>query len=134
MSDSGRPFGLQPARLLCPRDSPGENTGVGCHFLQGIFPTHGSSLHLLCLLHWQVILYHWCHLGSPICYGALPKSFLKCLNVGGPYTCPRTNSEAGNLGQRCTYQGRAMLWSYVVSDPSVTLGKATNSESQSPHL
>ena len=30
--------GLQPARLLCPGDSPGKNTGVGCHFLlQGIF-------------------------------------------------------------------------------------------------
>ena len=26
------------ARLLCPWDSPGKNTGVGCHFLlQGIF-------------------------------------------------------------------------------------------------
>ena len=25
--------GLQPARLLCPWDSPGKNTGVGCHFL-----------------------------------------------------------------------------------------------------
>ena len=22
----------QPTRLLCPWDSPGENTGVGCHF------------------------------------------------------------------------------------------------------
>ena len=29
---------LQPARLLCPWDSPGKNTGVGCHaLLQGIF-------------------------------------------------------------------------------------------------
>ena len=27
------PHGLQSARLLCPRDSPGKNTGVGCHFL-----------------------------------------------------------------------------------------------------
>ena len=28
-----------PFRLLCPRDSPGKNTGVGCHaLLQGIFP------------------------------------------------------------------------------------------------
>ena len=27
---------------------------VGCHFLfQGIFPTQGLNLHLLCLLHWQ---------------------------------------------------------------------------------
>ena len=29
--------------------------GVGCHFLfQGIFPTQGSNLHLLCLLLWEV--------------------------------------------------------------------------------
>ena len=28
-----RPHGLQPTRLLRPRDSPGKNTGVGCHFL-----------------------------------------------------------------------------------------------------
>ena len=50
-----RLHGLQPARLLCLWDSPGENTGVGCHvLLQEIFPTQGSNLHLLCLLHWQV--------------------------------------------------------------------------------
>ena len=30
------------------------DAGVGCHFLlQGIFPTQGSNLSLLCLLHWQ---------------------------------------------------------------------------------
>jgi len=30
------------ARLLCPGDPPGNNTGVGCHFLlQGIFLTQG---------------------------------------------------------------------------------------------
>ena len=33
MSDSVRPQRRQPTRLLCPRDSPGKNTGVGCHFL-----------------------------------------------------------------------------------------------------
>ena len=33
MSDSVRPLRRQPTRLLCPRDSPGKNTGVGCHFL-----------------------------------------------------------------------------------------------------
>ena len=31
--DSLRPHGLQPTRLLCPWDSPGKGTGVGCHFL-----------------------------------------------------------------------------------------------------
>ena len=28
-----RPHRQQPTRLLCPWDSPGKNTGVGCHFL-----------------------------------------------------------------------------------------------------
>ena len=28
-----RPYGLQPTRLLRPQDSPGKNTGVGCHSL-----------------------------------------------------------------------------------------------------
>ena len=44
-------------RLLCPWDSPGKNTGVGCHFLlQGIFLTQGLNPHLL-IGRW--ILYHW---------------------------------------------------------------------------
>ena len=33
MSDSVRPHRQQPTRLPRPRDSPGKNTGVGCHFL-----------------------------------------------------------------------------------------------------
>ena len=33
VSDSVRPHRQQPTRLLCPWDSPGENTGVGSHFL-----------------------------------------------------------------------------------------------------
>ena len=42
VSDSLWPRGLYPARLLCPQDVSGKNTGVGSHFpLQGIFPTQG---------------------------------------------------------------------------------------------
>ena len=33
VSDSLQPHGLYPARLPCPWDSPGKNSGVGCHFL-----------------------------------------------------------------------------------------------------
>ena len=33
MSDSVRPHGWQPTRLPHPWDSPGKNTGVGCHVL-----------------------------------------------------------------------------------------------------
>ena len=46
--DSLQPFGLQPTRLLSPWDSPGKNTGVGCHtLLQEIFLTQGLSPPLL---------------------------------------------------------------------------------------
>ena len=55
MSDSLRPYGLQPTWLFCPWDFPDKNTGAGCHaLLQGIFPTQGWNQSLLCLLHWQV--------------------------------------------------------------------------------
>ena len=40
-----QPLGLLPARLLCPWDFPGKNTGVGCHFLlQGIVTTQELNL------------------------------------------------------------------------------------------
>ena len=53
--DSVQPYGLQPTRFLCPWNSPGKCTGVGCHaLLQGIFPTHQVNPCLLCLLHSQV--------------------------------------------------------------------------------
>ena len=43
-------------------DSPGKNTGVGCHaLLQGIFPTQGSNPGLP---HCRWILYHLSHRGS----------------------------------------------------------------------
>ena len=58
MSDSVRPYGLSAVRLLCPCNSPGKSTGVGCHAsLQEIFPNPGieprspalqeDSMHLL---------------------------------------------------------------------------------------
>ena len=44
LSDSLRPHGLKPSRLLCPRNYPGKNTGVDCHFLlQGVFPAPGRG-------------------------------------------------------------------------------------------
>ena len=33
VSNPVRPHRQQPTGILCPRDSPGKNTGVGCHFL-----------------------------------------------------------------------------------------------------
>ena len=44
VSDSYRPYGLQPPRLLRPWDFPGKSTGVGCHCLLWPWPqTHPFS-------------------------------------------------------------------------------------------
>ena len=51
MSDSLRACGLYNLPGSSAHgDSPGKNTGVGCHAL---LPTQGLNLHLLHLLHWQ---------------------------------------------------------------------------------
>ena len=66
VSDSLCSSGLWPARLLCPWDLSGKNTGVGCHFLlQRVFLTQGLNLCLLSLLQWQADSFPLSHLGSP---------------------------------------------------------------------
>ena len=72
VSNSVQPHGPQPTRLRCPWDSPGRNTGVGCHaLLQGIFPIQGSNWGLLWLLHCRQILYLWATWEALISYGWL---------------------------------------------------------------
>ena len=52
--------------LLCPWDSPGKNTGVGCHdLLQGIFLPQKLNLSLL---YYGEMLYHLSHQGLFSCY------------------------------------------------------------------
>ena len=66
LSDSFRPPGLQPTRLLCPWNSPSKSTAVGCHFLlQGTFLTQGSNPGLLHCR--QIFFFFYClsHQGSP---------------------------------------------------------------------
>ena len=92
MSYSLRPHGLYslPGSSVH-EDSPGKNTGVGCHaFLQGIFPTQGSNPGLpQCR-----ILYRLSHQGSP-----WPDKFLvvNCSTPGGRAGnkfCSRTKPDA----------------------------------------
>ena len=76
VSGSLRPHGLQPARLLCPWDSPGKNTRVGCYFLlQGIFQTQGSNPRLL---HWQVDSLPLRHQRSPFTGILIYENLSKC--------------------------------------------------------
>ena len=64
-----------PDRLLYPWDFPGKITGVGCHFLlQGIVPTQGSNLGLLCC---RQTLYRLSHKGFYMLKMTLNFSLLK---------------------------------------------------------
>ena len=57
------PMGGSPPGSSVHGDSPGKNTGAGCHaLLQRIFPTLGSNPGLL---HCRWILYHLSHQGRP---------------------------------------------------------------------
>ena len=57
------PMDCSPPGSSVQWDTPGKNTGAGCHaILQGILPTQGSNQGLL---HCRWILYHLSHQGSP---------------------------------------------------------------------
>ena len=57
------PMDYSPPGSSVHGDSPGKNTGVGCHaHLQEIFPAQGSNPGLL---HCMLLLYHLSHQGSP---------------------------------------------------------------------
>ena len=58
MSDSVRPHRRQPTRLLHPWDSPGKNTGVGCHFLStNCILKFILYIHILSI--WETVLLKW---------------------------------------------------------------------------
>ena len=95
MSNSLWPYRPQPARPLCPWNSPGKNTGVGCHcLLQGIYLIQGSNLCLLHLLHWQKGSLPLDHLGSLYWSRLSPKSSGHDLIGGGGLRQTRRGGEA----------------------------------------
>ena len=57
MSNSLQPHGLQPARLLCPWNFPGKNTGMGCRFLLPRIFWRRNQTCISCI--GRQILYHW---------------------------------------------------------------------------
>ena len=78
-----QPHGLQPARLLCPWNSPGKDTGVGCHsLLQEIFPIQESNLGLpQC----RQILSSLSHQGSPYSITIISPFLVGVLCVSKPF-------------------------------------------------
>ena len=93
--------GLWPTRLLCAWDSPGKNTGVGCHaLLQGIFPTQGSNPSLP---HCRWILYHLSHQGSPRILEWVAHPFSRYLSNPGIKTELQADSLLAELPGKSKY-------------------------------
>ena len=83
-------------QALCPWDSPGKNTGVGCHFfLQGIFPTQGLNPLLLRLWHCQVDSLPLYHLGSPLYSINLNKYYVPRRQKGERLLCVMARDREG---------------------------------------
>ena len=102
MSDSVRPHRWQPTRLPRPWDSPGKNTGVGCHFLLQCMKVKsksevsqsclalcnpmdcnppGSSIHGI----FQATVLEWGAFGeAPNIHTAAAKSLQSCLTLCDP--------------------------------------------------
>ena len=117
LSDSWWLHGLQPSRLLCPWNSPGKNTGAGCHFLlQGIFPTQGSNQGLP---HCRHTLYQLSHQGSFIMEKNIKNNVWVCIYITGAFLVA---SAAKNLPAIQETQ----VWSLGQEDP-LEEGMATHS-------
>ena len=103
MSDSLWPHGLQPARLLCPWNSPGRNTGIP--FSRGSSWPQGLNLGLL---HCRQSLYHLSHQRSPYANNAAAaaaKSLQSCPTLCDPIDgSPRGSPVPGIL------QARTLEW------------------------
>ena len=73
------PMDCSQLKSLCSWDSPGKNSGVGCHaLLQRIFLIQGSNPCLLCLLNWQVDSLSLVPPGKPIYACVHAKSLQSC--------------------------------------------------------
>ena len=91
----GDPRDCSPPGSSVLGDSPGKNTGVGCHaLLQGIFLTQGSNTCLLGLMHWQTGSLPLAPPGKP------PLPVEHCFRFGGRECLQRSAkgiSEGGTL-------------------------------------
>ena len=81
MSDSVRPHRRPLTRLPCPWDSPGKNTGVGCHFLlQSLLLNMLSRLVITFLPRSKRLLISWLQSPSAVMLEPPPKKFSHCFH------------------------------------------------------
>ena len=129
MSDSVRPHRRQPTRPHRPWDSPGKNTGVGCHFLLQCMKVKsesevtqscqtlsnpmdcslpGSSVHGIFqarVLEWVAIAFS----AVPAEHGVKVKVKVKsCLTLHNPMDCSLSGSSVHGI-----FQARVLEWGAI---------------------
>ena len=66
LSDSWRPHGLQPSRLLHPWEFPGKSTGVGCHcLLRYLYLKTSKKLTIMFWVNFKNDCFHTCFIFLP---------------------------------------------------------------------
>ena len=123
VSDSLRPHGLEPTRLLCPWNFPGKSTGVGCRFLlQRIFPSQGSNPGLL---HCRQMLYRLSYEGSPLTRKHVCKIHRKFISrlILSIFISIYTfmNSQKSSKKETTKYSYRRSIYSFTYTPYDVTL-------------
>ena len=93
MSDSVRPHRWQPTRLPRPWDSPGKNTGVGCHFLLQCMKVESES-----------------------------EVAQSCLTLGDPMDCSPPGSSVHGILQAKTLEQAAISSSRNLRNPGIEPG------------
>ena len=93
-------------------ESPGKNTGVGCHsLLQGIFPTQGSNL---CLLHWQVVSYvYYPSKSIATCYRHLVK--ITVSGKASPSRSPPQHPPSFSWREVFKQRRETQMWNFLCS-------------------
>jgi len=95
VSDSSRPHGLQPTRLLRPWDFPSKSTGVGCH--QG-----HTSTYLLDTVAWVSLRHFQLNMFKNICIYSIPP------NKPALYPCSLSLSLAPGLTQVSSLESESL--------------------------
>ena len=102
-----------------PPDFPGNNTGMGCHFLlQGIFSTQGLNP---CLLHCRQTLYHWVTREDPVLSLACMKSIQSCLTL-----CDLMDSRLPRSSVHGILQARILEWAVIPSSRTSSQSRDRN--------
>ena len=89
MSDSVQPHRRQPTRLPRPWDSPGKNTGVGCHFLFQCVKVKSES-----------------------------EVAQSCLTLHDPMDCSPPGSSVHGIFQARVLEWGAIAFSFVIAHPA----------------